>query len=252
MNKKLFLAALCVVALFGCQAPRSTPTSNANPQTGNTTGDGRTVIARPESTQTPNIIIEEEPGVTGAAPTFTPASTVQERATPVAFGAGETPQAPQEQLTALPTVNIDRPLLPTPGPTAPGVAPNTPKVGSVGAPLDLGGATITVTGTQRSGPNQGDLPRQGNEFLIVEFTLQNTSSRVLTFDASQFTLRASDGTLINYDDVTFQDNVLRTADMSPNQTRNTSVVFQIPTGSNGYTLVLGDAASGGIAAIPLN
>lgn len=253
MNKKIFLLALVLVALWGCRsttAPRSAPTAPPN----GSTGDGRTVIARPETTETPpgDILIEEEEGVEGKIPTTTPDATEAAIATRDAVAAGETPNTPAEQGTPEPTVEIVRPLLPTPGPTGQGSQPNTPKQGEIGTTIDLGGATITVTGTERSGPNQGDLPRQGNEFLIVSFTLKNSSNRVLTFDASQFVLRANDGTIILYDDVTFQDNLLRTADMQPNETRNTSVVFQIPTGSNGYTLVLGDPATGGIANIRLN
>ncbi len=246
-NKKLLIAALCLVALFGCQAPRNTPTTNPNSQP----GAERTVIVRPQGTPTLSVIIKQEPGVTGAAPTNTPAPPQEANTTPGAVG-DKTAQAP---LTPLPTVNVERPLLPTSVPTGVSVAsntPNAPKTGSVGAPLALDGATLTVTGTSRSGPNQGDLPRPGSEFLIVALTLQNTSDRVLTFDASQFTLRAQDGALIYYDDVTFQDDVLRTVNLSPNETRNASVVFQIPKGATGYTLVLGDPANGGLAAIPLN
>lgn len=244
MNKKIFLVALVLVALFGCQAAPNPTRANPTARPNVSSGDSRTVIARPEGTETPssNVVIEEEPGVTGAVPTNTLGSTSPET----------TPQAPAEQPSPLPTADIVRPLLPTANPTSPGVAPNTPKQGTIGTAIDFGSAAITVNGLERTPGREGDAPRPGNEYLVVSVTLQNKSNRQLTFDASQFALQATDRTVIDYEDVTFQDNLLRTANLEANTKQDVFLVFQIPSGSTGYTLVLGDPAVGSVANIRLN
>lgn len=251
MKIKFTFFTLLFLVLIGC---RTTSSANPNPTANQNTssGDGRTVIARPETTSTPAIVIEQEAGETSAAPPETQAANPPVPNTPSGSAANATSQAPVEQPTTLPTADIARPLLPTPGSTTESGQQNTPKQGAIGTPIDLGAAAITVNGAERSGAREGDLPRPGNEYLIVSLTLQNKSNRVLTFDASQFTLKSNDGTIVEYDDVTFQENLLRTVDMEPNAQTNVYVVFQIPSGSNGYTLVLGDPAAGGIATVKLN
>lgn len=251
MYKTLFLAALVLVSLLGCQSSPTPSDPTARPNV--STGDGRTVIARPETTATPRItvVIEQDPGVTSAAPPST-LEAVEDQNTPVAAPSGTTPPAPVEEATALPTANIVRPLLPTPAPTGSATGSKTPKQGTVGTPLDLGSAVIAVNGFEAGPGREGDVPRQGNQYLIVALTLENKTNVVLTFDASQFSLRKNDGTVIDYDDVTFVDNLLRTADLDPGAKQDVSLVFQIPDGSTGYTLVLGEPGTAEIANIRLN
>lgn len=254
MNLKLIITALVFVALMGCQAAPGAARPNPTERPNVSLGDGRTVVARPAGTQEPaatlpgGIVIEQDPGVTGAAPTNTRSANQPPQATPVGPGAGETPPSPDQEPTPLPTQDIVRPLLPTPGPGGSG----QPQQGAIGTPIDLGGAAITVTGTSSSGANQGDVPLPGNQYFIVALTLQNKSNRELTFDASQFALRRNDGAVVEYEDVTFQDNLLRTVVLQPNEQQSVFLVFQIPSGGAGYSLVLGDPATGGVATVQLN
>lgn len=251
MYTKLFLAALLLVPFLGCQASptRSEPTVRPDVSS----GDGRTVVARPETTAPPQItvVIEQDPGETSAAPPGT-IEAIEAQNTEVSAPAGTTTEPPVAEDTPAPTTEIVRPLLPTPAPTGAATGSNTTKQGAVGTPLDLGSALITVKGIESSPGREGDVPRPGNQYLIVALTLQNKSNVALTFDASQFALRKNDGTIIAYDDVTFQDSLLRSTNLEPGAQQDVFLVFQIAEGSTGYTLVLGEAGTTEIANIRLN
>ena len=250
-TKILVILVLLLFTAYGWQteSANNPPTAPQNAPDNNQ----RTVVARPEATQAPSDNTNKPTIVkTNAASEKTPNAVTEPDNTTMPSATQDTSATPAVEPTALPTADISRPLLPTAAPTGSIEQSAKPQEYAIGTPIRLGKATVTINGMEHSGPREGEIPRAGNEYLILAALLENNNTRVITFDASQFSLQAKDGTIIPYEDVTFQDNLLRTLDLEPNAKKDVFLVFQIPAGSKGYKLVLGDPATGGLATVKLD
>lgn len=110
---------------------------------------------------------------------------------------------------------------------------------AIGERIALGDNVLTVNSYARSqGDNEYDTPKEGNEYIIVDVTIENGGSENISYNPFDFTMQNSQGQILDGAfTLTEQDKQLNSGELAPKGKVNGVIVFEQPKGDTGLQLI---------------
>ncbi len=123
---------------------------------------------------------------------------------------------------------------------APTAAPTTPAAAAacaVGERCDRGGTALTVNSVKTTDTiDTFPTPAQGNTFLVVDVSIENTGAKDIPFNPLFFKVRAEDGTESN-STILAPSPSLKTGELTPGEHVRGNVAFEISQSATGLLLL---------------
>ncbi len=148
------------------------------------------------------------------------------------------PTAPPTGATQTPA-SVGATQVPTPAATpTPTAAPKGPEIGKVGQKVTSAGISLTVHSVKRTSDsgNQLIVPKQGNEYLVVEVTIENESRETSPYNPLYFKVKDSDSFEYNVSLMPMIGNALKSGELAQGEKARGTVTFEIPKTVKGLVL----------------
>lgn len=109
---------------------------------------------------------------------------------------------------------------------------------AIGEPAELNGQVVQVTEVTKSNGNQFDTPSEGNEYVIVNVTIDNNSDKEISYNPFNFKMKNSNGQIEDQGLIMVdQDTSLSSGQLAPGGTVSGTLSFEEPIDDSGLQLI---------------
>jgi hypothetical protein len=122
----------------------------------------------------------------------------------------------------------------------------------VGQPLTVGTVKLTVVSFETKNDIGGETPAEGDVFVVVHITVQNTGGQALYLDPFYFALMDAEENSYDNLDLGGISDLMREGDVAPGGTLNASLVFETLAETKQLRFVFFDDNFEPRAFIPIN
>jgi Telomeric repeat-binding factor 2. len=109
---------------------------------------------------------------------------------------------------------------------------------AIGEPAELNGQVVQVTEVTKSNGNQFDTPSEGNEYVIVNVTIDNNGDKEISYNPFNFKMKNSNGQIEDQGLIMVdQDTSLSSGQLAPGGTVSGTLSFEQPIDDSGLQLI---------------